>query len=843
MKGIGPSGISPKHTPMLSPSEFKEMSVPQGFTLDAAPVGAGELPPGFELDEDKYGGVSGSLKTAALGAADSATLGLSNVALTKTGLVSPETIKGLQEENPVSNVAGQIAGFFAPTGAAGLLGKAGKATYAGVKALTAIRAAEEMGAVGKLLKNGSQIGAQALGSAVEGSLYAGTQTTLNEFALGDPDLNAEKILSNYGQAAVFGGATGAILKSASLGLPLAAKSGANAISKVKQILAGSGHGDESLISKALGKVESSGKLSDQFMNRAKNLDVDQQAELVKGVTDQLNIGKNNFNTALKDLNSTLRPAERDALIETANGKEVLGATQDVINDINKMQAEVKAHPDRYSGGLLKDLEDKRIQIANNLKKDTPGGRFDLLKEIKQSAAEYGHGATPTIELQNSKGLFKQLSQSINEKLTNPDIFGMAGASEAAHNSFLSEIYSLVSPKGRAKTDLQKEFKKLFLGTDNNFDAGKMKKFLAKGGPEGDRARELIDHWFSLQEKMPEHFENTIANVPNDLWDHSKFSDVMTSLKNTKGNLGEAAEKYQTALENAKGRKLGLKELLIGGGLGAVHPLLGGAVFAMDAASRPLEYINKLAEVERIVGKATDSLEKGVKSVFTPTLKGAGKIKAPIIKSMMPANQDNHQKVRNDLSQLTGNPGLMIDALDHASSHLNSVAPSMADGLRQGLMRGSMYLAAKLPGNQPRDAFSSPYEPSQAEISKFERYHEVVENPYVALSQIKQGILVPETIETLAAVYPRLYVSMKNELMNQAIEMHAKEKPIPYQLKQQISMFVGEPIDSSLKQQSIMMNQASFVPKQQEQPMPQQSGKTKPLTIADRTSPQQDQMES
>ncbi len=207
-----------------------------------------------------------------------------------------------------------------------------------------------------MLKGTADIGAQALGSAVEGALYAGTQQTLNEFALGDPDLNSEKILSHYGQGALFGGAMGGVLKGAALGLPLAAKTGTKALAKLRDVVAGAGMGEESLISKALGKVQESGKFSDQFMNRAKGLGVDRQAELVSDVTNGLNTVKNNFSTAIKDLNSTLRPAERNALIETANGKEVKIATQDVLDDIMAAQKEVALHPDRYAGGMNKDLE-------------------------------------------------------------------------------------------------------------------------------------------------------------------------------------------------------------------------------------------------------------------------------------------------------------------------------------------------------------------------------------------------------------------------------------------------------------------------------------------------------
>jgi hypothetical protein len=837
---VAPTGFAPKHMPMLSQQEYQQMTqLPPGFKLDET---GSDLPPGFELDEDKYGGMSGAAASAGLGLLSGASLGASDVALTKSGLMKPETIRGYQETNPGSHFFGEVGSLLIPTGAVGALGKVGKGVYRGAKALSMMRAAEEAGVVGKMLKGGADIGAQALGSAVEGALYAGTQQTLNEFALGDPDLNSEKILSHYGQGALFGGAMGGALKGAALGLPLAAKTGMKAFTKLHDVVAGAGAGEESLISKAFGKMEPTGKFSDQFMNRAKNLDVDQQAELVKDVTNGLNTVKNNFNTAIKDLNSTLRPAERDALIETANWKEVRAATDEVLGEINQLQKEVALHPDRYAGGMGKDLENMRVQIANNLKKQTSGGRFDLLKEIKQSAAEYGHGASPTIELQNSRELLKGLSKSINDKLINPDIFGMAGASEAAHNELLTQIYSLVSPNGRAKTALQKEFKKTFLTGDGAFDSAKIKKMLSKYGPEGDRARELLDNWFDLQHQLPEHFENTLANVPNDLWDNSKFSQVVDTLTKTHGDVGLAQTKYQEALEHAKGRKLGLRELMLGG-IGVSHPLLGGAAFVMDAASRPLEYINKLAEVERIIGKATDGLAKGVKAVFSPTLKGVGKIKAPVINNMIPASPENHKKVRQDLSQLSNNPGLMIDALDNASHHLNSVAPSMADSLRQGLMRGSQFLASKLPGNVPEDPLGGSYEPSKAEISKFERYHEIVEQPYLALNQVKDGTLVPETIETLSVVYPKLFEAMKSQLMEEAIAMHSKEKAIPFQLKQNLTMFIGQPLDSALKQPSILQNQMAFAPKNAPQPVPSKSQKSKPLTIADRTSPQQDHMES
>lgn len=833
MAKVKPQGI-PQHELMAhQPGEHQDQNI-----IDVDPDTFDSLVD----DDERYGGVGGTLASAGLGFASGATFGLSDVALTKSGMMKPETLRGLQETNPGAHILGEIGSFFAPTGVAGLLGKAGKATYRGVKALTAIRAAEEAGMVTKLLGATSEIGAMAAGSAVEGALYAGTQHTLNEFALGDTDLNAEKILSNYGQGAFFGGAMGAVLKGAALGVPASMRAGSKAIGKLRDTLIGKGHGDESLLSKAMDLGQPSGKLSEQFMNRAKNLDIDQQADLVRGVTTELNTVKNNFDTAIKDLNSTLRPAERDALIETANAPKIMTATQDVLDSINQAKAMMESKPGLYSNNAVSKLESWRTQLANGLKKKTPGGRFDLLKDIKQGLGEWGHGFQSETKAATQE-VMKGLSNKVGQMLTNPDIFGMAGASEAAHNELLTKIYTMVNPKGRAKTPLQKEFKKFFFGMDGNFDSDKMKKFLTKYGPEGDRARELLDDWFDLQKMLPDHFENTLANVPNDLWDASKFSKVMDTLESTKGNVQKAQTSYQEALMNAKGKKLGLRELMIGG-IGVSHPLLGGAAFAMDAASRPLEYINKLAEVERIVGKANEGMAKAAKAVFTPGMKAVGKVKAPLAEKMFIPDTKQHKKIKNDLSQLNHNQELLMDALNYSTGELHGVAPNMTFSVQQALMRGTQFLESKLPGQVATDPFSPEYEPSKTELAQFQRYHLIVEHPMLAMEQIKEGTLVPETVETMAMVYPKLYETMKASLLDQAIQQKSKDEPIPYRIKQQISMFIGAPIDSALKQQSIFSNQVAFLPKNvpMQQPGPSKDGMKK-VTLAERTDPEQDHMES
>lgn len=833
----------PQHIPMPSESEIN------GFL--GAPSQAGpavDMPSSPEIDqwletkgnEERFDNPLGMAASALTGAADSATLGLSNVAMTKSGLMDPKTLKALQDVNPISYGAGETAGMFAPSGAAGLIGKAGKATYRGIKALEFIKDAEKIGGISKGLVN---IGAHAAGSAVEGAAFAGVGNSLNEMALGDPDLNAEKIMSNFGYGALYGGAIGGALKTAAIGAPPALTAAKDALSSVKNIIMGDGKGAESLISKGLGVMDSSGKLTDSFINRAKNLDVNQQEELVRGVTGGLNTVKNNLNTAMKDLNATLRPAERDALIETANGPKVKVATQDVIDSINKATEMMKLNSGEYSQNAVSKLERWRTQIANNLKAQDPESRFDLLKDFKQDMERWGKGFQSETKAETKK-VIDGITAQVRDTLHNPDVFGMAGSSEAAHNELLKQVYDFIPPKiaegSKARSPQQKEFQKLFLGTNGDFDPSKMKKFLKLSeSPEGQRGRELLDGWFELQQKLPEHFENTYANVPNDLWDESKLSGVMDTLKKTKGDVGQAQTQYQDAIRNSKGKNLGLRELMLGG-IGVSHPLLGAAGFAMDVAQRPVEYINKLAEIERMLGSSAKGIEKGAKSVFNPSLKSVGKMKGLLSKELSAPDIEAHKTIRDDLAQLNNNPSLLVDKLSNSTGHLLGVAPKMGEGLQASMIRANQFLQSKMPQGQNNSPFEPDPDPSPTEISQFHRYRQVVEDPMIAFDQIRAGTIGPETVETLQTVYPRVYEEMKAGLLKNITDRVAKKETVPYSLKQSISFFFGHPIDSSLSPRAILANQMAMQRQQQQQPQGEvkKSG-AKDMTIASRTGVQRE----
>lgn len=169
-------------------------------------------------NETKYGeGATNSAEAFAAGAARGPSLGLSDVALTKSGLVSPEALDQLQQRHPIASNIGEFGTILAApeSGLLGAVSKVGKAVEdaaapIAARIATSMANPETSPIVAKILKSVSPVAAKTLGSGVEGSVY-GLGNAVSESALGNSDFNAENILHNVGYGALFAGGLGATL--------------------------------------------------------------------------------------------------------------------------------------------------------------------------------------------------------------------------------------------------------------------------------------------------------------------------------------------------------------------------------------------------------------------------------------------------------------------------------------------------------------------------------------------------------------------------------------------------------------------------------------------------------
>lgn len=162
-----------------------------------------------DIELEKQFGDS-ELEAAALGAGRGLTFGLSDQALVKLGIYTPEELSEIKKRNKISSLLGEAGATAAAVLGTGGLGAAGS----GVRAATKVGQLTERAFASALASEGKKSIAReivrktapaALGSAIEGAAF-GVGQLVSEDALGESDLNAENIIASAGTGALFGAA-------------------------------------------------------------------------------------------------------------------------------------------------------------------------------------------------------------------------------------------------------------------------------------------------------------------------------------------------------------------------------------------------------------------------------------------------------------------------------------------------------------------------------------------------------------------------------------------------------------------------------------------------------------
>jgi len=129
-------------------------------------------------------------------------------------------------------------------------------------------------------------------------------------------------------------------------------------------------------------------------------------------------------------------------------------------------------------------------------------------------------------------------------------------------------------------------------------------------------------------------------------------------------------------------------------------------------------------------------------------------------------------------------------------------------MQLSMTRATEFLRSKIPNTGPKAPLSPDLKPSVAEINKFLKYYEVVEDPLTVLKQVRSGMLTNESMETMKTVYPGLLAEMRASVMDRITDK--KSKDIPYQTKVMLSFFLEQDLVWGVSSNSIMSNQQSFM---------------------------------
>lgn len=223
-----------------------------------------------------------------------------------------------------------------------------------------------------------------------------------------------------------------------------------------------------------------------------------------------------------------------------------------------------------------------------------------------------------------------------------------------------------------------------------------------------------------------------------------------------------------------------------------------ALLKFLGSDRPVSAAGFKSMVEMIQAtiKGENLTGKVVKDLFT-----AGREVLP--SHLMPSERER-TKLDKELQKAQADGGRSLMNLGNDAAHY---LPQHAGAAAQTTMNAVNYLNTLRPSQTKMSPLDAKPIISQADKAKFDRALNIAQQPLVVLHHMKQGTLTQGDVQTMRTLYPSLYRSISSKLTEQVSDSVQKGKIIPYSTRMGLSMFLGQPLDSTMTPQAVMAIQA------------------------------------
>lgn len=679
---------------------------------------------------------------------------VSDAILTSTG-VNPEDIKKRKEVYPGTAMAGDVAGLvgsgLAGVGLGGALEQVGKAVIP--------QAAKGASLATKIMAAGGR-------GAVENALY-GVQSEVSKKLINEPQ-TAESAIANVGMAALLGAGIGGGLGAVGAGF------------------------DGLMSSKASQFVNDfKGRISEHLDNP------DPLATLTK---EMQGLHEPIQNQVINEVygKSGLRQEELAKLLPEEMSPKLAEHNTKVINDIGDTLGKMQKNAAEYPSHNVAELQRQYGQLVEASQKGSPQEVYNALNEFKR----YSQGTYKALQKTDSFELphkflkeVQDLGKDVRASLED-NVWGAAGKRTAAINKAWSEF----------QTPL-KEFNSKFttkLGDEKVIDPGKVNTYLRQiGKPNAEIKQEVLSNFLDASKRFTQTMDKTHANlgIENPVSKYSEQAMLATLQKQTAGS------KVADALIEK-----GLSKLAgsaVGGAVGSIvgHPALGAIIGAHSLDSVMKDVLPALIQ-PMLKTEASGTGFKSAINYAIQAVKGENKINKAAASVFgghdviqMPSGKDR-ELLQKQLKKISDNP----DELLNTGHQVGHYMPEHASQLAAAAMRSTQYLDSLKPNTTPQMPLDEPRKPSDVEESIYNRALDIAQNPLIVLKSVKDGSITLQDINHLKTMFPALYTKMSNQLVEHLIDVKTDKSLIPYKTKLGVSMFMGQPLDSSMRPAAIIASQ-------------------------------------
>lgn len=212
------------------------------------------------------------------------------------------------------------------------------------------------------------------------------------------------------------------------------------------------------------------------------------------------------------------------------------------------------------------------------------------------------------------------------------------------------------------------------------------------------------------------------------------------------------------------------------------------------------------------------------SVLSRASKAIFKAESDVLPEKLVPNERDRNKLDKTLKDLRIDQRPMLEVGGKAGHYL----PDHTQALSQTAMNAVNYLNSQRPNTNVSAPLDVKHPPTAMQKTKFDRTLDIAQQPLLIFDSIKKGTLTSQDVTTVKALYPDLYARASTKLMEQVIDAQSKGHPVPYRTRLGLSLFLGQPMDSTMSPQGIMNAQPA---PQQPQNAPQGGSKGSPNKLS------------
>ena len=256
------------------------------------------------------------------------------------------------------------------------------------------------------------------------------------------------------------------------------------------------------------------------------------------------------------------------------------------------------------------------------------------------------------------------------------------------------------------------------------------------------------------------------------------------------------------------------ESILSGGLGAAATFAGTALlrkYAKDNGelilARTLGKITDYGEMLNFAGKSQVTIDKFVDTLVRGGAATTVKVAAPFPESPK-GTVERYKKLKKEIQEINTNPQTLYVRLDAMLPEVQG-DQTINRELAQTMANIVGFLSGKLPGNNSGSQllFNNDQIPPMNQILKFMRYADVLNDPNKVLQYIINGQLMPEHMEAIKTIFPRLHQAQMEAILNGLTEQGSVKLDLAQ--RQSLGRFLGTATDRMFSTEFIQNTQAAY----------------------------------